>query len=198
MLKKILSNIALALVILSPSILLAGNPAYIVEIANFSCPHCAAMERHYEEIERAAEATGGSLSFAPISWGDQSDWRDRFYYSAAINNKADAELIRRSIYRAAAQSGQPLENIYQVKEWLLQDVGNLINIDEIQEGAYDEDVEAALEKTKRLIAISGIQSVPSYIIIRDGAVIKSIERIENEQYNDYKERIIQEIRSLEK
>jgi len=155
----------------------SDEPVYIVEIANFSCPYCLKMETVLPQIQQATEETGGKFVFAPISWGEQSSWRDRVYYAARNQGEAVAEAVRRSLFSAVQDLMLPLEDLHQAIVWLKQDVKNVsIDFDRLMQDARSEQALESHNRGMRLAANAGVDKLPAYLFIKNADVVAILSR----------------------
>lgn len=156
----------------------AVSPVHVVEIVNFSCPYCAAMESSGGDLRRAVEATGGRFVFAPLTLQeDRSNWRDRLYY-AAREQGPDAEVaVRRALFRGAQDLNLPLENLDQVLVFLGDELAaQAIDWERLRKDATAPATSEAYQRALYLAASAGIDALPAYIFIVDGEVAASIGR----------------------
>jgi len=179
---------------------LADTPVYVVEIANFSCPHCLAAESISEDIASAAKRTGGRFVFAPLSWGDQSSWRDRVYYASRNQGDQISALVRKSLFEASQTMSLPLENLSQVMTWLAQDLADTeIDFEQLRRDALSESSQEAMDKALFLASQAAVNRVPTFILIQDGEVVSIFTRSQElPSPTSLKSAVISEISRLSK
>lgn len=159
--------LALSVLSLLPPPLWAQAPVHVVKVLNFSCARSRALEAHDAAIATAVAEGGGQFVFAPVSWGEQSDARDRVYYAARSFGSAIEQRVRAALYAGAQDSGLPFEDIPQVIVWLQQELGEaFMDWNAIMKGAYDPDTTGAVSRAVRLAVRAGVDGLPAYVFVR--------------------------------
>ncbi len=181
------------------SIAPAATPVHVVEIANFSCPYCLAMESAGNELRRATEATGGRFVFAPISPQEgASNWQDRIYYAARNQGPKAEAAVRAALFRGAQDLNLPMENLDQVLVFLAEDLSSLeLDWVRLRQDALNPSTLESYQRALWLGASAGIDAVPAYIFIVDGEIVDAIGR--NPTTNDLsalRREVLDEIKKL--
>jgi protein-disulfide isomerase len=170
--------IAACLLILPVSAANAAPPSfYVVEIANFGCAHCRAMDPLIPSLIAATTAAGGEFDFAPLVWDDQSEARDMVYYAVRQQGPDVAAAVRASLFKGIQDNSLPFEDVAQVEAWLQQDVPVSVGIDYDQLARdLNTDVLTRLPeaKTARLAKAAGVSATPTFVFIKDGAVVTTL------------------------
>lgn len=156
----------------------SGNSVDVVKILSFSCSFCLASESHDRAITAATAATGGRYVSAPVPSLDQDTGaRERLYYAARDTNAAMGERVKESLYKGAQGTEVPLYNFMQLYTWVLQDLpGDAPRVDELFKRAQGLDSEKALGRAVDLAINAGVQSLPTYILLVNGAIKLVLDR----------------------
>ena len=153
----------------------AEPPVSVVKLISFDCPVCLASESLDEPLRQATRAGGGQFVIAPLP-RVSSNARERFYY-AVRDLQPDLEArARASLFRGAQELGYPLSDDTETLDWLRQDLGeeaaDWIRITTAASAATATD---PITRSLRLVVKSGAQLTPTYILIRNGAVLASFD-----------------------
>jgi predicted DsbA family dithiol-disulfide isomerase len=165
------------LLILPMSAANAGPSFYVVEIANFACAHCRAMDPLVPSLIAATTAAGGEFDFAPLVWDGQPEARDMVYYAARQQGPDVAAAVRTSLFKGIQDNNLPFEDVAQVDAWLQQDVPVSVGIDYDQLARdLNTDVLTHLPeaKTARLAKAAGVSATPTFVFIKDGVVVTTL------------------------
>lgn len=156
----------------------AATPVHVVEIANFSCPFCLAMEPAGAEVRRATEATGGRFVFAPLTLQEgASNWRDRLYYAARNQGPKAEAAVRGALFRGAQDLNLPMENLDQTLVFLAEELSSLgLDWERLRQDALDPTTSESYQRALWLAASAGIDAVPAYIFIVDGEITTAVGR----------------------
>lgn len=149
----------------------------VVKVVNFSCPYCRSSEAMDEPIRQAAQRAGGKLVYAtlPADETSQGD-RELVYYAARSVFPAQEPAVRASLYRGAQDLGYPLQTKQQTLEWLATDLEGLkLNWSTVAAAADGTDAQQAFERAVRLTVKSGAQLLPSYIVVKDGQLLRTLD-----------------------
>jgi predicted DsbA family dithiol-disulfide isomerase len=143
---------------------------YVVEIANFACSHCRAMESSIPGIADAAQQAGGKYVFGPIVWDEQPIARDLVYYAARIQGNRVERAVRASLYKAVQDNGLLLEDAGQTMAWLQQDIGPEVPIDfsRLSQDAADSVTALSEVKAAKLAESAGVTGTPTFVFLKDG------------------------------
>jgi len=159
------------------SCLSAQAAVSVVKVVNFSCQYCKSSESMDAPIRQAVEAAGGKLVYAAMPADNNSDGsRERMYYAARDAYPAQEPRIRAALYKGAQDVGYPLASAVQTAEWLGTELADL-NYDwlRVARVADEGDAVSAFQRAIRLAVQSGVQVLPSYVVVKDGAVIQTLD-----------------------
>lgn len=163
---------------------LAPSPTNVVllELINFHCARCRAVNDHAERLYEAAANVGIDFRVAPVAWERQSLWPDRVYYATRdVFPKAEG-LVRTALFDGIQREGMQFENLEQTIAYLerraLPQRGQALysnfSLVPIAERAIAESVLLSEAKAGRLLDMSGAQEVPVFLWIKGGEVIHTI------------------------
>lgn len=153
-------------------------PVDVVKIINFSCPVCRASESLDNSIRDAVSVTGGHFVPAPIPPDDSTGGaRERVYYAARDLDPPHEPDIRTSLFKGAQDMQMSLSDVPQTVAWLEDDLGAQMTINGpvLQEKAESPEAQASLGKAARLVMSSGAQALPTYIILKQGAIVGTLD-----------------------
>lgn len=151
---------------------------HVVKFINFSCPICKSFENVDPKIASLVEQQGGKFVRAPMSWGTQTNHRDKFYY--AVRNKYPDEITKEvlaSFYEGAQEFGLLFENYHQIVVWLQQNKPKLIL--DWQALIVDADsavVQESIDKSIQLAVTNGLSQLPAYVLIQNGKVVSIFDQ----------------------
>ena len=154
-----------------------ATPVDVVKIINFSCSVCRASETLDNSIRQTVAATGGHFVPAPMP-PDESTARERVYYAARDMGGPDSEpIIRASLFKGAQDMQMSLTDVPQTVAWLQDDIGSRVNLNwsQLQEAANGSAAQASLGKAARLVVSSGAQALPTYILLKQGAIVGTLD-----------------------
>lgn len=198
LLKKGLSAVGLGL--LSPSIFAQSAPSSstftmpkdltqvdpvkltgvtLVELANFTCSRCNAVNAHYPRIQEAALAANVDLVFAPVTWENGTLWPDRVYYAIRDLYPVLEPLVRDSIFYGIHEEGQAFETLSQVIAYLerrelteqARSSAPDFDLAKVSAKADSNDPLYSEIKAGRLLDTTGAQEVPVFLWIGGGKVL---------------------------
>lgn len=172
----------------------------VVKIMNFTCSFCLASEGPDKLVEAAASSTGGRFVRAPVPLeSTESGAKERVYYAARDMSEALAEKVKSSIYKGAQESQVNLDGYVQVYTWLLQDIPEQeASFNELFKRAQDPSTKAALNRAIALIAKSGVEQVPTYVVLKNGAIDSVYDTRAGESVQVVRQNLIQKIQQLSK
>lgn len=145
---------------------------YVVEIANFGCPHCRDMQSYQSLIASQIQALGGEFDFAPVVWDSQPPARDWAYYAARNQGAAVAQAVEQAMFSAVQDSQLPLENLGQVMAWLQQTVPATADIDysRLLQDASSTAAQDAETRAEELAMKVNVTVTPTYVMVQNGGV----------------------------
>ena len=166
----------------SPGLPASASGIVVVELANFYCNRCRAVNDHFDRLQQAALAAGHGFRFAPVSWEGQSLWPDRTYYATRDLFPAAESLVRNAMFDGLQREGMLFESVTQVLAYLerRQVPEKALKLDPgfslaaIAERAGSDDTMVSEAKAGRLVNMSGATEVPVFAWVQDGQVIHTI------------------------
>lgn len=166
----------------SPGLSASPSGTVLVELANFYCNRCRAVNDHFERLQRATRDVGHDLRFAPVSWKGQSIWPDRVYYATRDLYPETEGLVRNAMFDGIQREGMAFESLSQVIAYLERrqtterglSLNRDFNLAAIAERANQDETMLSVGKAGRLVEMSGAEEVPVFAWVRDGQVIKVI------------------------
>jgi protein-disulfide isomerase len=164
-----------AVLVLAP--VFASAEVSVVKIINFTCPYCRSSEALDPPLKQAAEATGGRFVYATIPTEDPDDSaRELVYYAARHVIPEHEPFVRASLYKGAQDLGYPLATAAQTVEWLATDLARL-NIDwtKVLQASGEKAALDAYQRALRLTVRSGAQVLPTYVLVKDGEVLRTLD-----------------------
>lgn len=157
----------------------SANPVYLVELANFACPHCAHMEALDPAIAKAVKRTGGIFDFAPVPAKSQTIAPEEIYFAARMQGPAVAQETRELLFEAMHDDGEPIQSITQGLVFLQQDwpqKGPVVNYQAIATEAESKPVLRAVDKAQMLGLQEGVSRLPAFVFVRHGSPVAVIAR----------------------
>jgi hypothetical protein len=155
-----------------------ATPVDVVKVINFSCPVCRASESLDNSIRDAVSATGGHFVPAPIPPDNSTGGaRERVYYAARDMDPNHEPVIRASMFKGAQDMQMSLSDVPQTVAWLEDDIGTQVNLDgtQLQANAEGQAAQISLGKAARLVISSGAQALPTYIILKQGSIVGTLD-----------------------
>lgn len=154
----------------------------VVEIANFNCSRCYAVNKHFDRLQKAAYEARSDLLFTPATWEGQSEWPSRVYYSIRDLHPAIEPLARNTIFEGIHEQGQIFETLSQVQAYFdkekVFDKAKLVdpgfNWNEVTAYAQSNEPLYSEVRVSKLIELSGAQEVPTFIWIGDSKLIGNV------------------------
>jgi hypothetical protein len=172
-----------------------ATPVDVVKILNFSCPVCRASESLDNSIRDAVAATGGRFVPAPIPPDESTGGaRERVYYAARDMDPNDEPAIRTSLFKGSQDMQMSLSDVPQTVAWLEDDIGAQVKLNgqQLQANAEGPAAQAALGKAARLVMTSGAQALPTYIVLRQGTIVGTldVDTIQNKSLLNLRDAVI--------
>lgn len=152
-------------------------PVDVAKVMSFTCNFCLDSESQDGAIEKAVRKRGGKFVRAPIAaTAGNPGYRERVYYAARDMNPAFGEQIKMSLYRGTQEAKVTLEAYAQVYYWLLQDIPDEeAKLIELIERAQQPSAEAALTRAVNLTISSGVEKLPTYVLLSRGRVLTTMD-----------------------
>lgn len=164
---------------LSPGLPASPSDTVIVELANFNCSRCHAVNSHFDRLKDAARSRGVDLRFAPLVWERESQWPDRVYYSWRDLYPESEKIIRDVIFDGIHREGMRFEDLAQTTAYIVRrqitERALLINpnfdMDTLVARANTDIGLLSEIKASRLVEQSGAQELPVFMWIAGGEVL---------------------------
>lgn len=166
----------------SPGMRASPKDIVILELVNFGCSRCRAVNDQYPRLQQVAREQGYDLRFAPVTWEQQSLWPDRVYYAFRDLYPEAEHLARSAIFDGIHREGMRFENLEQVLAYFDRrqvpqaalSIYQGFNAAELAERANSEDVLLSEVKAARLLEQAGADEVPVFLWIRGGEIIHAV------------------------
>lgn len=167
--RRLLACLAAAVLMLPAAAAGDARPA-LVEIANFDCPYCYALNQHHRRIEQAAARAGYRFIYAPVPNHARfaSAWRERTYYAA--RNLPGLESNVRSALLETQQAPKPVRTLDEVITWLSMMVPEVRWREFANNHVTSPETIGAIERSIRLAQRAGASSFPSFLIVSSRGV----------------------------
>ncbi|OCX68698.1 hypothetical protein A6M27_17030 [Acidithiobacillus thiooxidans] len=160
-------------------ILVQASPVYLVELANFACPHCNHMESFDPKIDAEVKATGGAFDFAPVRAKSQTDAAAEVYFAAREQGPQIAAITRALLFEAMYNDGEPLQSVTQGVVFLQQDWPKsepAPNFQKMATATATTTVQQSVLKAMQLGVSLGVSKLPAFVFIHDGRPGLVLER----------------------
>ncbi len=174
-----LLKLALAGGLLLGPVLTQASPVYLVELANFACPHCNHMQSFDPKIDNAVKATGGEFDFAPVRAKSQTDAAALVYFAAREQGPRVAAITRALLFEAMYNDGEPIQSVTQGVVFLEQDWPKSQPTPDFQKmtaATATHPVQDSMIKAMQLGAGLGVSKLPAFVFIHDGSPGLVLER----------------------
>lgn len=151
---------------------LASADVSVVKLMSFSCSVCYAAESQDTVIARALQPLRGRFVWAPIpTSADESGDKERVYYASREVSERFSERVKQSLYKAIQERGLQLPDLARTASWLMQDLSDeLPVVTRLLQGMQPNTGRDALVRAFNLVDMAGAQRVPTYVVIRNGAI----------------------------
>lgn len=172
-----------------------------LELINFHCPRCRAVNLSVPRFHTLASSVGIDFRVAPITWEGQSPWPARMFYSTRdLFPKAEV-FVRDVIFEGIHRDGLTFENLQQTvayfeKRDILKkglSVHENFSLAAIAERTADETLLIAEIKAARLLEKSGARDVPVVLWIKDGDIQKSLSPAPGSDAASFVQRVVHEL-----
>lgn len=157
----------------------SADPVYLVELANFACPHCAHMEALDPRVAGAVKATGGVFDFAPVRSEKQNIDPELLYYASRNQGPAVAHVTRVLLFEAMHTDGEPIQSVTQGVVFLQQDwpkQGPAVDFQKMTADSESPAVVRAAERAQVLGLQEGVSRLPAFIFIQQGRPVAMVGR----------------------
>lgn len=154
----------------------------LLELINFHCTRCRAVNDSVERLHTAAAEVGIDFRVAPVAWDRQSLWPVRVYYATRDIFPNAEGMIRTALFDGIQREGLAFENLEQTVAYLErrlipkrgQALYSNFSLVPIAERAVTESVLLSDAKAGRLLELSGAQEVPVFLWIKGGDIAHMI------------------------
>jgi hypothetical protein len=156
----------------------ARTPRDVVKILSFSCPASYASQGQDVVIRAEVVRHGGRFVFAPVPTVEGEDGaKERVFYASRGISEEFSVRIAASLYRASQEMRIMLPDLNAVHVWLQRDLDEASqrHLPRLTQLAQEAEATAALRRAFNLVRLAGVESVPSYIILEAGVVIRAID-----------------------
>lgn len=157
----------------------ADGQTVLVEIINFHCPRCKAVNEHYVQIATAAKEANIPFRVVPATWQGQSLWPSRFYYASRDLYPGLENTIRDALFQGIQEEGLAFEELPQVISYLerlklpqrIKAVLPEFDLLAVAERAASDEPLLSEVKVSMLIEQTGATAVPVFAWVREGKVV---------------------------
>ncbi len=174
-----ISRLLLGIILGTVSFTAEAQPVYLVELANFACPHCRHMEDYIPQIEKAVNSTGGVFDFAPVAADKQTNAPAQVYFAAREQGSSIADETRKLLFEAMGTDGMPIEDPSQGIVFLQQDWPATVpgpNYTQMIQAVSTKPVKQAVAKALEMGDEMGVSRLPAFIFVRDGQPVGLLAR----------------------
>lgn len=178
----------------------AGSPVYVVKYISFSCNYCRAAEQGELLVQQAVQATGGEVSVAPVDTMENPTYiRERFYYASRKHGTEIARMVRAAMFSATQDHGITFTSLESLNTWLAVNTADwlddAVRKSIIQEAGLEE-TSLAVSRALRLARSAGVDVLPSYVILQDGAVKAVFDRQGYPSLHDLRDKLTRRISEM--
>lgn len=160
----------------------SASDTVVLELINFQCPRCRAVNDHVPRMREAARRAELDFRVAPVAWEQQSIWPARVFYAVRDLFPLLEDEYRMLIFDGMQREGMAFENVEQTLGYLerraFQKKGTAVysnfSTAAIAERAVTDAVLIAEAKAGRLLEMSNAQEVPVFLWIKGGNVQRTI------------------------
>lgn len=160
-----------------------GGPRNILlEVVNFHCPRCRAVNDYLPQIEAQAANLKLPVRVAPLAWEGQSLWPDRVYYATRDLFPGTEAVMRDAFFDGIQGEGLAFDDLPEVLSFIqtrgllpqLVRVDPKFNLEALADYATSNAPLVSEMKAGRLVGLSMAQEVPVFIWIGDGKILHTI------------------------
>lgn len=185
-------TLAAALWLLAPA---AWAKLDLVKVINFSCGHCRASEGIDAPIQSAIEKSGGKFVFATMP-ASENTARELYYYTLRDAYPGLEPAARRALFEGAQDAAQVFGSAPELTVWLSARLTDpSVNWDWLTANASRPASRQALGRAINLILQSGAHSLPSYILIKDGKILRAFDFSPQSSYAELRDQVLAEIQA---
>lgn len=150
----------------------------VVKILSFSCPVCHASEAQDVAIRAEVERRGGRFVPAPVpTVAAETGAKERVYYASRDISQPLSQRIKESLYRASQELQIVLPDFNATHVWLQSDLSaaDQQHLPRLFQMAQEPASLAALRRAVNLVQLAGVESVPCYIVMEAGTVVRALD-----------------------
>lgn len=177
-----------------------SHAVYVVKFISFSCNYCRASEQGDTLVEQAVQATGGTLSVAPVDTMENPTYiRERFFYASRKQGDDVARRVRAAMFTATQDHGLTFTSLDSLNTWLAVNAADWMDDSLrktiIQEAGLDETANA-IGRALRLAKSAGVDVLPSYVVLQDGGVKAVFDRQGYPSLHDLRDKISRRVSEM--
>ena len=184
-----------------PGLPASASGAVVVELINFHCPRCRAVNDHFESLSRHADAAGLKLRIAPVTWDGQSAWPDRMYYAVRDLCPAAEALMRDTLFDGIQREGLQFESLAQVVSYLERrqfgaqaaKLDSSFNLVAIADRAASDVSMLSEMKAGRLLMLAETTEVPTFAWVREGQVVGTVAPVDGQEPVELIQRVVRKM-----
>ncbi|GBG14398.1 DNA repair protein RadA [Novimethylophilus kurashikiensis] len=162
----------------TPGVAAGPTDTVLVEIINFHCPRCHAVNDQFDTIAQAAKEAKIPLRVAPAAWEGQSLWPDRFYYAVRDLFPGAENIVRDALFDGIQREGQNFEELPQIISFLerrqlpqrIKQTVPKFDLLAVADRAASDITLVSEVKVGRLVDMSGATEVPVFAWVHDGKI----------------------------
>lgn len=181
----------------------AATSKALVQLINFHCSRCFAVNDQHARIAQAAAEAAVDYRAAPIAWGEQSMWPSRMYYSLRDLYPGSEHAARDAIFEGIHKEGQRFETLDQLVVFLerfevlksAQALHQGFNLDTLRAHAESDAPLAAEIRAIRLLEQSAAEEVPVFVWVENGLMTQVISPAQAAEPGALVQRVMGQLRS---
>lgn len=187
---------------LSPSISVAQTEPMtisVVKVISLSCPLSRESEQLDSSIRTAVEATGGRLAYAVMPVDPEFKGRELLYYGLRELNPARESIYRESLFKSTQDRGFEITDLTQLMVWFEQDLPDeRIDYRRLAVAVNSSTIKDAYVRAVRVTVTSGVQTVPSYIVVTNDGIAGAFELSDGpNRFSDLRNSVLQLINQIQ-
>jgi len=146
----------------------------VAKLMLFTCPVCRAAE-NMDAWAAQVLRKDVPLVRAPIPPESMEvDARERYYYAVREQGPTAEQAVIAALYKGTQDRQLPLSDDAQCYAWLQSAVSVPIDWLRLRERAAGVEARESVRRALRLAATAGATEVPTYLILRNGALVQTI------------------------